>query len=329
MTQPFADELSRFAETEDEPRLTPIIDRLRRPVRVAVAGRSGVGRRCVAAALASRGVAVVQGAAAEVGVLVIAETAKAEELAVVRSSRRPILIVLTKADLAGAGAGGPIEVARRRADAVRARTGRSTVPVVGLLAALGPDSLDEQLVGALRAFLDEPPNLTGVDAFVDDPHPIARDVRVRLLQRLDRFGIAHAILALAGGTEPAQLPAHLARLGNLDEVMSALQATSAAARYARLRTAMAELRCLAVRFDDARLAGLLAGDATALAAMTVAVEVVEADGLPVDRGDTAAAHLHRAIRWRRYGRGPVNALHHRCSADIVRGSLRLLDGVTP
>ena len=74
------------------------------------------------------------------------------------------------------------------------------------------------------------------------------------------------------------------------------------------------------------MAELLADDVTVMAAMSAAVDVVEAHGLSVDRGDTAAAHLDRAVRWRRYGGGPVNALHRRCSADIVRGSLRLLDG---
>jgi hypothetical protein len=63
-----------------------------------------------------------------------------------------------------------------------------------------------------------------------------------------------------------------------------------------------------------------------MATMTAAVDVVTAAGLSVDRGDTAVAHLDRALAWRRYGRGPVNALHSQCSADIVRGSLRLLDG---
>lgn len=328
MTQSFVEELSRFAETAGGQQLTPIIDRLRRPVRVAVVGRGGVGRGCVEAALRRRGVSVVRPVACEVIVLVTAEAAKAEEVAAARSSKLPVLIVLAKADLAGAGAGGPVAVARRRAAVIRGRTGRPTVPMVGVLAALEPDSLDEQLVGALRAFVAEPPNLTGVDAFIDDPHPIDRDVRARLLERLDRFGIAHAILALAAGVEPARLPDHLASLGNVEEVMSALETTSAAARYRRMRTARAELRSLAVQSDDTALAELLTTDAVVLAAMTVAVDVVEADGLAVDRGDTAVAHLDRAIRWRRYGRGPVNALHHLCSADIVRGSLRLLEGVS-
>ena len=44
------------------------------------------------------------------------------------------------------------------------------------------------------------------------------------------------------------------------------------------------------------------------------------------RGDDPAAHLRRAVHWRRYARGPVNALHRSCGADIARGSLRLLAG---
>ncbi|TFV55703.1 hypothetical protein E4P42_21655 [Mycobacterium sp. PS03-16] len=61
------------------------------------------------------------------------------------------------------------------------------------------------------------------------------------------------------------------------------------------------------------------------AAMSAAVDVVQAAGLTVDRGDDPAAHLRRAVRWRHYGRGPVNALHRACAADITRGSLRLLE----
>jgi hypothetical protein len=285
----------------------------------------------VEAALRRRGVAVspfgADGDSIDVCVLVIAETVKAEDFAVARSVGRPVLIVLTKADLAGAGSGGPIAVARRRAAAVGRRTGVPVVPMVGLLAALeGAGDLEDDLVAALGRFVTEPPNLTGVDAFVDDPHPVDRDVRIRLLARLDRFGIAHAVLALADGCDPGRLPAHLSHVGNLDEVVSALDAVAAPVRYRRVRGVIAELHALAAQFDDDRLSDLLADDVTAMATMTAAVEVVEAAGLSVDRGDTAPAHLDRALRWRRYGRGPVNALHRHCSADIVRGSLRLLDG---
>ena len=59
--------------------------------------------------------------------------------------------------------------------------------------------------------------------------------------------------------------------------------------------------------------------------MAAAVDVVQAHGLVVDPGTQPDAHLRRARHWRNYGRGPVDALHRSCSADIVRGSLRLLD----
>ncbi|GLP78081.1 hypothetical protein TUM20983_51910 [Mycobacterium antarcticum] len=325
VTDPFTGELTRVAETLGVAQFTPIIARLRRPVRVAVLGRPGVGRGRVEAALRHRGVPVApSGADADVDVLVIAETAKPEELVVARSARRPLLILLTKADLAGAGPGGPIAVARRRAVAVEQLTAVPVIAVVGLLAALECDGLDPELLAALRVFVTEPPDLTGVEVFVEQPHPVERDVRARLLARLDRFGIAHAVLALAGGTEPQRLGGYLSALGNLDEVIAALETASARVRYLRLHAAVVELHALAARSDAVAVSDLLADDVTVLATMGAAVEVIEAAGLSVDRGDTAAAHLDRAIRWRRYCRGPVNDLHRRCGADIARGSLRLL-----
>ena len=324
MTQAFREELQNVA---DDPRVTGIADRIGRPVRVTVLGREGVGRGHVATALRRRGVAVATSHDGDVCVLVVAEAVKDEDLELVRSTRRPVLIVLTKADLAGIGAGGPMQVARRRADSIHRQVGIPVVPAVGLLAALEPTDLDDALVAALRHFVTEPPNLTSVDAFVDDPHPVERDVRIRLLARLDRFGIAHAVLALADGCDPERLSTHLAAVGNVEDVLSALDAVAAPVRYRRLRSAVIELQCLAAEFDDSALSELLVSDVAAMATMTAAVDVVTAAGLSVDRGDTAAAHLDRALAWRRYGRGPVNALHRQCSADIVRGSLRLLDGV--
>ena len=75
------------------------------------------------------------------------------------------------------------------------------------------------------------------------------------------------------------------------------------------------------------LARFLSTDETVLAVMAAAVDVVEAAGVRVDRGEGAAAHLRRAVHWRRYSRGPAGALHRSCGADIARGSLRLLGRV--
>ena len=329
MTHALADELAHFAETERCPHLAPIIARLRRPVEVAVLGRNGVGGSTVAAALRQWGVVVlpdgVGAEASDVRVLVIAEAVKPEDQRALTSSSQPTVIVLTKADLAGSGPGGPMAAARRRAAAIQLTTGLPTVPMIGLLAALdGPEALDDGLVDTLRSFVTEPADLTSVDAFLDGPHPVGRDVRARLVERLDRFGIAHAVLGLADGCEPGELITRLRDLGNLDEVMSALEVAAAQVKYLRICAARSELRALAVRFDDDRMAALVAANNTALAAMTAAVEVVEATGLAVDRRDTRPAHLGRAIHWHRYGRGPVNALHRRCSDDIVKGSLVLV-----
>src|SRR5882757_7415731 len=340
----FDEYLTRFAEPAATPGLTPIIGRLRRRIGVAVVGRTGAGRNTVAAALRHHGVAVTADpATAEVQVLVIAEALKPEESAM--TVGLPTLIVLNKADLTGSHSGGALPNAHRRAADVQRRTGTPTVAMVGLLAATTGASgatgkttgaseakgettgaLDDELVDALRTLVSTPADLGSVDAFTRGEHPVGGDVRTRLLERLDRFGIAHAVLALARGDEPATLPALLQRLSNVDAVLGGLRACTAPVRYRRLRAALAEIHSLAIELDAEGLFGLLNSEAAVLATMAAAVDVVEADGIRVDPGDHPDAHHHRALQWRRYGGGPVNALHGSCSADITRGSLRLLDG---
>jgi hypothetical protein len=320
----FPEHLTRFAETASMPQLSPITARLRRPVGVAVVGRAGVGRDTVAAALRDHGVAVTAGtAAAEVRVLVIAEALKPEERAMAATDR-PTLIVLNKADLTGSRSGGALPNAHRSAADVQRRTGTPTVALVGLLAAT--TALDDDLVDALRTLVHTAADLRSVDAFTSGDHPVGREIRTRLLEHLDRFGIAHAVLALARGADPATLPTLLRRLSNVDAVLARLDASAAPVRYRRLRAALAEMHSLAVQLDDEDLLGLLNSDAAVLATMTAAVDVVEADGIRVDPGDDPDAHRRRAAKWRRYSRGTVDALHRQCGADITRGSLRLLDG---
>jgi hypothetical protein len=303
--------------------LPPIIGRLRRRTGVAVVGRSGVGRDTVAAALRHHGVAVTADAAADVQVLVIAEALKPEEWEMVAAGP-PTLIVLNKGDLTGSRSGGALPNAHRRAAGVQRRTGAPTVAMVGLLAAV--TGLDDDLVDALRTLVSTPADLGSVDAFIRGAHPVGRDVRTRLIERLDRFGIAHAVLVLGRGDDPATLPALLQRLSNVDAVLAGLRACAAPVRYRRIRAALSEMHSLAVELDDEGLFALLNSDAAVLATMAAAVDVVEADGIRVDPGDHPDAHHRRAVQWRRYGAGPVNALHRSCSADITRGSLRLLDG---
>ena len=233
------------------------------------------------------------------------------------------LIVLTKADVFGAARDGPLAAASRCAAEVSAATGVAVVVMIGLLATVA--DLDDELLGALRTLVTVPAELGSVDAFVAAEHPLDGAVRARLLDRLDRFGVAHVLLALADGAAPAAVVTRLHELSNVDGVLAGLRRIAAPVGYRRVAQALVESRCLHAQFGDDRLGEFLGSDAVAMAVMTAAVDVVEAAGLTVDRGDDAGAHARRAVQWSRYARGPVDALHRACAADITRGSLRLLD----
>jgi hypothetical protein len=312
--------LTRFAEQSHDPRLSPIIRRVAAPLRIAVVGRDGVGRGTVAAALGASGLTLAKATAADVHVVVIAEAIKPEDRALLAGDK-PSVTVLNKADLTGFGDGGPLTRAHRRAADCRALTGEPTVPMIASLAIA---ELDDELRWALRVLVAEPADLTSTDAFVGATHSLPPELRQRLLATLDRFGIARALIALGEGADDATVSAVLRRDSQLDRVVEHIAAAAAPLRYRRVQTAITELRSLAVLSDDSQLADFLSTDATVLAVMSAAVDVVEAVGVQVDRGDDAAAHLRRAVHWRRYCRGPVNALHRSCGADIARGSLRLL-----
>jgi hypothetical protein len=257
------------------------------------------------------------GAEADIAVRVIAETLKPED----QVAGLPTLIILNKADLMGFGAGGPLALAQQQAAAIHGSTKAPTVPMVGLLAIA---ELDDELMAAVRTLVDEPADLTSTDAFVESAHSLSASVRRRLLDTLDRFGVAHAVLAVEDGADAAAVSALLRRLSRVDEAVGGVEALAAPVRYRRVCTAIAELHSLAIRSADQELAGFLAADDTVLAAMAAAVEVVEADGMHVDRGDDPGAHRRRAAHWQRFAERPVTALYRSCSADICRGSLRLL-----
>jgi hypothetical protein len=191
--------------------------------------------------------------------------------------------------------------------------------MVGLLAVA---ELDDELLGALRVLTTEPADLTSTDGFLAAEHSLPHAVRARLLDTLDLFGIALCVLALRQGADCAALAGLLRGRSRLDEVLAHVAATGAQVRYQRVQSALAVLRAMAA-YRPA-VAEFLRDDDTVIAVMAAAVDVVTAAGLTVDPGDTAAAHLRRAQHWHRYSRGPVNALHRNCGADIRRGSLRLL-----
>ena len=144
----------------------------------------------------------------------------------------PALVVLNKADRTGLGGAGPIAAARRRAADLQAITGVPTVPVVGLLAAV---ELDAESIAALRVLTTDPADLSSTDAFRSTDHRLAPAVRARLLATLDRFGIAHAVLALSRGADPATLPALLRRVSGVDEMLAQLHTVAAPVRRRRSR----------------------------------------------------------------------------------------------
>lgn len=305
----FVSELSAHAEKTGQTALRSIIDPLCRPLRVRTTGRPGVGRRTVTAALRDAGLAVVD-SGADVEVLIIAETAKPEDCRIVAAADGPMVIALNKADLLGATAADRVRLVRRV-------TG---VPTVAVSALQATATLDDALVAALRVLAAEPGDLSSTDVFCTAPHPVDAAIRARLVAVADLPGIAAVVadLRAGAGADGRALTASLRRLGKIDELRAAVHAAAAPLRYRRLGTAMTRLRALAARTTDERLNALVAGDAAVLAAMEAAVEVVRADGLDVGPDDP----LTRAVRWQRYSRGPVNALHRRCGTDIARGALR-------
>lgn len=330
----FADGLARLAADTGSPRWAALARRVAGPVTVAVHGRAGVGVSTVARALTGAGISVHTDHAADIGVRVIAEVAKPEDLASIAEAVRPTVLVFNKADLTGFAGGGPIEAARGRCAGLAAQCGVPVVPMVALLAVagrdagvLGDDVLDDDVLAALRLLVLEPADLSSPDAFVSAPHRLSRADRQRLIERLDLFGIAHAVLRLRNTPDVHDAPdAHelrgvLREVSCIDEVFAHIDAAGVEVRYRRMLAAIADLAAMAG--GDPAVDAFLDSDQTAMARMGAAVAVVQAAGIVVDAGDGADAHLRRAVRWRHYGAGPVTAVHRACAADITRGSLRL------
>jgi hypothetical protein len=322
--QIFVDELKRFATEVADSRCAAIANRLAAPLRVAVSGRRGVGRNIVAHALALaadlRGTITVTrtpagSPEADVDVYVVAEVVKPEDHDAITAAGRPVLAVLNKADLIattqpGVHPYGPTIAARTRCARLSAHTGLPIQPMVGLLAVAALDDVvDDTLWAALQVLATRPVG------------HLAAELRQRLLDTLDTFGVEQAVAAIRRGATRDRTRTVLRQLSCIDEVVDQIESLGAQVHYRRVLDAVAELETLAV--TDARVGEFLARDDTVVARMAVAVDVVEAAGLNVDRSDSAAAYLRRARGWQRYRRGPVAGLHRACSADIVRGSLRL------
>ena len=323
----FFDVLSEFAAQARNPQVVAIQERFRNPPGTAVLGRRGVGRRAVAAALAGAGVVLATDPAdADVHVLVAAEELKPEERAQLRAAAEAsigTMVVLNKADLCGATRGGPLAYAERRAAQFAVSVGRPVVPMIAHLATVALDCAD---LAALRTLSATPADVTSTDAFVGPGHPLPVELRRRLLDRLDRFGLAHAVRAVAAGATGATVESQLRALSQVDRVAERLTALTAPVRYRRMCGAVSELCAFAAQSGDDRLGAFLTGDEVVISVMAAAVDVVTAAGFTLDSGGwdgEADAYLGRAVRWAAYARGPVGVMHERCAKDIARGSLRL------
>jgi hypothetical protein len=348
--QTFVEELARFAAGAADVRLTAVAERAAAPMRVAVCGRRGVGCPTVARALNRAGIASgisaqvtapTDGADPDVDsdtdlvVYVTAEVVKPEDsraIQAIAAARRPVLAVLNKADVAGFAGDGPIALARARCAHFSALVGVPMEPMVGLLAVAALDDvLDDALWAALRTLADITnfdAHFEGFLAFLAADNPVPADVRLRLLDTLDLFGVALAVAAVRQGKTAAQVRALLRRVSGVDAVLDKVAAGGAELRYRRVLDAVAELEALAVSHDEisGRIGEFCSRDDTVIARMAAAVDLAESTGLKVGSCHVPAAHLAQALRWQRYslGRlGPVSDVHRACGADIARGSLRL------
>ena len=349
--QKFADELARFAVGHADPRVTAIARRTGAPLRVGVRGRRGVGCGTVARALARaggpRGVLVQSegqtgpqtGGAAPVDVVVYvtAEVIKPEDTAAIAAAGHPLVAVLNKADLSGHAdwsSGGPCAAAHRRCAELSSLAGVPMEPMIGLLAVAALTDLDGASWQGLRTLATTPGGSACLDGshsdFLAADNPVASDLRLRLLDTLDLFGVALGMAALRRGRTPAQVRSLLRLMSGVDAVLDGISAAGAAARYQRVLDAVADLEALAV--GDESISGFLSGDAAVLARMAAAVDLAEAAGLEeacsADGAggagrDDPATHLSRAVRWQRYSHGSVSQARRASGADIARGSLRL------
>lgn len=250
----FADRLNRFAAEVPDARVAVIAAQLAAPLRVAVCGRRGVGRRTVARALCYAGSVITAPSDAELTVYVLAEVAKPEDVTAVAALPRPMLAVLNKADLTGRGA----------LAEVRTRLAVPTEPMAGLLAlAVLAGRFDDRCWAALQRLAADPVDPGPVDLFLAGPHPLPRTVRRRLCDTLDMPAITDALAAIRAGGSVDQVVGRLRRLSGVDPVLHRLSVLGAGPRHRRLRDAVARLEALAV--GDARVAGLLTDHRTVLA----------------------------------------------------------------
>lgn len=273
----FADELTRLAAEISDPRPALIAEAVTAPLQVVVCGRRGVGRRTVAAALAGAGVSVIRtpgpdmaAGDADAAVYVVAEAVKPEDpknvAALAAARRRPVLVVLNKADLSG----------RARLADVAAVTRAPAEPMAALFSLAALDGrLDGGLWAALGGLAAQPADVSSADDFLSCPHPVPRQTRERLCAALDLSGIERVLELVRRGGTMTQAKSLLRRLSGVDRVVARLAALSADVYHRRTSEAVARLEALAVGQDFAgRIDEFLIRHATAAARMAPAQAVV-------------------------------------------------------
>jgi hypothetical protein len=264
--QIFVDELARFAADTADARVMTITRGAAAPLRVAVRGRGGVGCGTVAHALDRAGAtwgirAAESDSNADVVVYVTTEVLKPEDRDAIAAERRPVLVVLNKADLTGFAGDGPVVAARARCAQFSVLVGVPVEPMIGLLAVADTGAVWD----ALRT-----------------------EDRQRLLGTLGLFGTAVALAAVRKGWTPVRLGALLRRVSCVDAVVAGVNAVGAQVRYRRVLDAVAELEALAVCSGElgGPITAFLAHDDTVLARMVAAADL--------DPGPDASGDLHRA-----------------------------------
>ncbi|SOJ52848.1 hypothetical protein MSIMFB_00355 [Mycobacterium simulans] len=316
--QIFVDELTQFAAGAGDQRVKAIAERVAEPLRVAVRGRRGVGCATAARALdrVTPGITVTPPECADVELYMTVEVLKPEDREALAGARRPVVVVLNKADLDGFGL-----VAQARCAQLAALVGQPVRPMIGLLADAALDDLDAESWAALRVLAGHPGGSkcldSGHEGFLAAQLPVPNEVRERLLQTLDLFGTTVGIAAAQRGRSDAQIRALWRRVSGIDAVVDQVVAAGAEALYRRVCWAVAELEALAV--SDPDISEFLSRDDTVIARMATAVDVIRACGQELG----PAAPLPRARYWHRYGGAAVSDLQRACGADITRGSLRL------
>lgn len=119
-------------------------------------------------------------------VYVTVEVVKPEDREAIAATRRPVVAVLNKADLAGPLSGaGPIVMAQARCAQFSTLLGVPMESMIGLLAVAALDDLDDTLRAALRALAAHPDGFDALDravaGFLAAALPVPTEVRLRLL----------------------------------------------------------------------------------------------------------------------------------------------------